>query len=504
MFSIIVALASLLLLRFFYELYRDRSLPPGPRRLPFIGNVHQAPTDLPWRTFHEWSKQYGPIFSVQFGKDTLIMITDYEMAHDLLDKRGSIYSDRPRLVMAGENLTKGMHVLLRPYDEGYRKQQRMAAPHLSPRASQNYLPLQELESKQTVFDLLSTNDFPKVFNRYAASIVMSLAYGFRVPTGSEKVIDDGHRVQDNFVYAARVGTWIVDSLPALNYLPNFLAPWKRLAEEFFQFEANMHRENVKLAHSTKSSNWAKAFADSKEAQGMPHMELDYSVGVLANAGLDTTADVLRIFVLAALSHPDAVRAAQQELDEVVGPDRLPQFSDKEKLPYLVAFVEEVLRWRPLAPAGVPHATMEEDYYMGYRIPKGSVIVPVVWSMSLDGKVFDDPDGFKPERWIDNPKHRHAAFGFGRRMCAGRHIARNSLFILISRMLWAFDIKPETDENGEDIQVDDLAFESGFTSRPFPFKAVFEPRSDRTREVIRSEWYTAEKDVDTILNSIRKF
>ena len=129
----------LILLRIFYEFYiRDRNIPPGPPRLPLIGNLHQAPKpdELPWLVYAKWAEQYGPIYSVQFGGNTFIMLSDEGMVHELLDKRGNKYSDRPRLVQAGENLHKGRHILFRNYDEDFRRHQRMEAPVLSPRASQ--------------------------------------------------------------------------------------------------------------------------------------------------------------------------------------------------------------------------------------------------------------------------------------------------------------------------------------------------------------------------------
>jgi hypothetical protein len=100
-------------------------LPPGPKRLPLIGNLHQAPVEHPHRVYQEWSKKYGKIFSVQYGGDTIIIITDHDIARSLLDKKASIYADRPRMVMAGENLTKGMHLLLRHFDDRYLLHQRM-------------------------------------------------------------------------------------------------------------------------------------------------------------------------------------------------------------------------------------------------------------------------------------------------------------------------------------------------------------------------------------------
>ncbi|EEA23338.1 hypothetical protein TMatcc_002194 [Talaromyces marneffei ATCC 18224] len=500
-------ISGLLLLRILYERIRDRRLPPGPARLPLIGNLHQAPTNLPWVTYQRWIKQYGPIISAQFGSNTVIFIGDATIARSLLDKRGDIYSDRPRMVMAGENLTKGIHLLLRRYNERYKLHQRLDAPVLSLRASKTYYPLQDLESKQLLFDFLPTNDFKKVYERYAASLVYSLVYGTRLHTGNEWMLKHAHQVQDNFAYAARVGTWIVDAIPILNYLPSTLAPWKKTAEKFYQIEKELHLNNMQTALATKGWNWTKEFSKSKEAALMSHIELAYNVGILADAGLDTTSLQMRMFTLATLAYPEFVIKAQKELDSVVGPDRLPTLDDEPNLPYISAIVKESLRWRSIAPGGVPHATLTADEYMGYQIPKGATIVWLYWAMALDENTFDRPLEFLPERWLDRSENEKKCqfvsfFGYGRRLCTGRHIAKNSLFLLMARILWGFDVRHAVDEDGKPKEVDDLNMTSGFVSSPVPFEAVFEPRSVHHKEVIESNWRNAEKDIDMIMNSIR--
>src|ERR1700755_3030283 len=102
MFSASIYVIILILSAFSYSLLRRKPikpLPPGPPRLPIIGNLHQAPQVNPWRTYQQWSKQYGPIFSLQYGLNTIIMLGTYKAARDLLDKRSNIYSSRPRVVM---------------------------------------------------------------------------------------------------------------------------------------------------------------------------------------------------------------------------------------------------------------------------------------------------------------------------------------------------------------------------------------------------------------------
>jgi hypothetical protein len=72
-------------------------LPPGPKPLPIIGNVHQAPKSHGWNTYREWSKQYGPIVHLNMLGQHVIILSTSEVAHELLAKRGTIFSDRPRL-----------------------------------------------------------------------------------------------------------------------------------------------------------------------------------------------------------------------------------------------------------------------------------------------------------------------------------------------------------------------------------------------------------------------
>jgi hypothetical protein len=410
------------------------------------------------------------------------------------------------MVMAGENLTKGLHLLLRRYDDRYKLHQRLDAPVLSPRASQTYFPLQDMESKQLLFDLLSTDDFKKVYERYAGSLVYSLAYGIRLHTGNELMLKHAHQVQENFGYAGRVGTWIVDALPLLNHLPHSLAPWKKTAEKFYQLEKALHLSNMETALGTKGWNWTKEFSKSKEAAQMSEIELAYNLGILADAGLDTASVQMRMFTLAALSYPQFITKAQKELDSIVGLDRLPTLDDEPNLPYIFAVVKESLRWRSIAPGGVPHATLKADEYMGYRVPKGATIVGLFWAMALDENTFDRPLEFLPERWLEKPedgKDRFVNFfGYGRRICTGRHIARNSLFLLIARILWGFNIRHAVDKDGRPEEVNDMDMTSGFVSSPFPFDAVFEPRSMHHKQVIESNWRNTEKDIDVIMNSIR--
>ena len=88
------------------------------------------------------------------------------------------------------------------------------------------------------------------------------------------------------------------------------------------------------------------------------------------------------FFLAMMTHPDIQRKAQEEIDAVIGTDRLPTFKDRSNLPFVSCLLWECLRWSPIAPMAVPHAPIQDDVYEGYWIPKGTTILPNVWSVFI--------------------------------------------------------------------------------------------------------------------------
>ena len=96
-----------------------------------------------------------------------------------------------------------------------------------------------------------------------------------------------------------------------------------------------------------------------------------------------TLSTLRTFFAAMAANPEAQKRAQEELDSVIGPDRLPTLDDKPSLPYITALVKECLRWRSVAPLSVPHVLTEDDEYKGFHLPKGSLVITNIWCGAID-------------------------------------------------------------------------------------------------------------------------
>ncbi|KAF5313818.1 hypothetical protein D9619_013039 [Psilocybe cf. subviscida] len=189
-------------------------------------------------------------------------------------------------------------------------------------------------------------------------------------------------------------------------------------------------------------------------------------------------------------HPEIQQKAHEELDAVIGSQRLSEFSDRPSLPYVNALVKETMRWQLVGPLGIPHMATDDDVYQGYFIPKGTIILGNAWAILHDEKVFEDPEEYRPERYLKDGQlnlgvrqPEISAFGFGRRICPGRFMSDNTLFSIVSSTLHAFNITPSLDEKGAPAKLS-VKMTSGLISYPEPFTVNIKPRSTSAETLVR--------------------
>jgi len=255
------------------------------------------------------------------------------------------------------------------------------------------------------------------------------------------------------------------------------------------------KENLQEEAPTISSFVATCLEELPELakQGVDEVAVRDVAGTIFLAGVDTTSAALKSFFLEATLHPEMVLSAQKELDEVIGRDRLPEFSDMPDLPYISAIVKEVIRLTPPVPLGAPHRAMEDDIYEGQFIPAGSTIIDNVWAMLRDESVYPDPHTFNPERFLKdgqiNPDVKDpdqmGAFGFGRRACPGKYFALRVMFLTISHTLATFDISKCLDEDGNPI-IPKVEYPPAVFLHPGPFPSSIVPRSAQALSLITGQ------------------
>jgi cytochrome P450 len=181
-----------------------------------------------------------------------------------------------------------------------------------------------------------------------------------------------------------------------------------------------------MKEGTQRQCFATDFVESESYEDMDETQKLFTLGTLMEAGSDTSRVTIGQIIAGAATYPDWVARARASLDEVCGnAERLPQWSDKEKLKYISAVVKEGFRWRPnIAEIGAPHMLMKDDEYEGYRFPAGTVFTWNAWAIALDPKEYPEPERFWPERFmnddVDNALKGHWAFGPGKRFITTRH------------------------------------------------------------------------------------
>ncbi|ETS86480.1 hypothetical protein PFICI_00308 [Pestalotiopsis fici W106-1] len=516
----IVALAVVVLIND-YRLWQR--MPPGPRPLPFIGNQHQLPKSKPWIQFEEWSQRFGPIFTIWIGRRPTIVLSDPIIAQELMEKRSAKYSSRPRMIAMGELLWKGGSILVQPYGKEWSIRRKLLHQALMPRALQEYLPIQEAEATRLCAQLFEKPEkWEALFERFTSSIVFSIAYGHRIDSMGSSVIKQRFEFMQYSASLNVPGKYMVESIPALKHVPNFLAPWKADIERHGKKEADANMALVDVVRSDIAKARSSGAMDTlpkslcrllleireREAGEIPLSDRDFSFipASLFGAGSDTTASTMCSAILAFVTHPDTARCAQLELDHVVGSDRSPTFADAPKLPYLTALVKEILRWRPVAVlGGTPHASTMDDHYNGFFIPKGTTVLGNSWAINMNPEYYPRPHVFEPERFIERgeknatefrgqashpSKSGHSSFGWGRRICPGADLAYNSLFIALAKLLWTFDFSAIPG-----VRYDIFDYTDGFNIRPRSFQCKIQVRDEHRAHVIGKETQDAERFLD---------
>ncbi len=272
-----------------------------------------------------------------------------------------------------------------------------------------------------------------------------------------------------------------------------------LAEEAVQ----QHDQKPPAQQASMPTPYVKTLFSEAEKYNLPQAELSSLVGNLFGAGADTSSSTLVSFVLACCAFPEAMHKAQAEIDRVVGPSRSPHWDDSPNLPYINAFVKEVLRWRSVAIiGGQPHSPTQDDTYNGWLIPAGSWVQGNVWAIHHHDREFPDPDRFCPDRFLEGHElHRpfpndkgYMTFGWGRRVCSGQALAEQGTWVTVARLLWGFTIRKAKDERGKEIDVDIFAFTNGLNMRPQPFPCEIIPRTEEIKESIIREGRQALEDL----------
>ncbi|KAG1788575.1 cytochrome P450 [Suillus plorans] len=435
--------------------------PPGPNPLPIIGNILDITSKELWLTAFKWARTYGPVTHIRIFNQSLVFLNTPKAVFDLLDKRGSIYSDKPHLIMAGELCGCENMAAFTPYGDRARRQRKLMQKAFGPAVIPRYHGLMQMESRPFLSRLVTSPlQFQEHIRRYAGGLTLLVVYGHQVKSNDDPFLTLAEECVD--ILANRIasggGIWPVDIFPLLKHLPLWFPGtsfkrnaqiWKAKMEEFvdrpYEFVKSEIKKGTarpsfvstllelpKLSSSPfdtsfdsssttddegSSSDRDSSFSshDTEVAKDIITDDHDHDIRWTANsmysASIDTTITTLSHFILAMVQHPHVLQRAQAELDGVLGSrgdglgssqsvaNRLPTFEDRARLPYCDAVFTETLRWGVPVPLSLPHRLTQPDTYEGMHIPQGSLVFGNIWAIMRDPGLYQDPEVFEPERWL---------------------------------------------------------------------------------------------------------
>lgn len=442
-----------------WKFYHGYNLPPGPWGMPVLGYLPFMPKGNPEEIFNEFSKKYGNVMSFQFGPTLAVILNDYEAIKEAYVKQGDNFSGRPQDNLKFDDDDAGVFV---QDGEPWRDHRRfilstlrdygMGKLSLEPRIMEEvHFFLDELaKPKGRPFDLQS------ILGMSTANIISTLEFGKRFDYKDPRYIRL-RKMQDD----------VLDLFTSVNprqffrfidYIP-FTEPFthtkhiRQINDDTKEFIKDMITEH----RSDYSDNSKKDLIDAiitetnsiiKKTGNEGYFNDDEVVGTLLGlfqAGTETTTTTLRWALLFLMLYPEIQKKVQSEIDDVIGLERDPTMSDKSKMPYTEAVLLEVQRVGSLVPLNVPHANHEETEVGGYRIPKRSMIMTNLWAVHNDPQLWDQPEKFMPERFInkegkaEKPEYL-IPFGIGKRACVGESLARMELFLYFTSMLQRFSFE----------------------------------------------------------------
>nr|XP_020007105.1 cytochrome P450 2C20-like isoform X4 [Castor canadensis] len=402
-------------------------LPPGPTPLPIIGNILQINFKQMSKSLANFSKVYGPIFTLYLGMKPIVVLHGYEAIKEALVDYGEEFSGRGKSAMS-EKINIGLGIVF------------------------------------------SNGKYWKEMRRFSLMTLRNFGMG-------KRSIED--RVQEE-------ASCLVEELRKTNGSPcdpTFIlscAPSNVICSIIFHNRFDYKDQNFHVL--------MKRFNENFRILGSPWMQekhnqesvftlesLLVTVSDLFAAGTETTGTTLRYALLLLMKHPDVTAKLQEEIDRVIGRHRMPCMQDRSNMPYMDAVLHETQRYIDLVPAGVRRSVTRDIKFRNYLIPKGTTIFPSLSSVLNDNKEFPNPEKFDPGHFLDDSGNfkksdYFMAFSSGKRICVGEGLARMELFLFLTTILQHFDLKSAVDP--KDIDTSPVA--NGFTSLPHKYQMCFIP------------------------------
>ncbi|XP_013040012.3 cytochrome P450 2K1-like [Anser cygnoides] len=466
---------------------RRKNLPPGPRALPIIGNLHLFDLKRPYRTYLQLSKEYGPVYSVQMGQRKIVVLSGYETVKEALVNQADAFAERPKIPIF-EDLTKG-YGLVFAHGENWKVMRRFTLTTLrdfgmGKRAIEDRI----VEEYGYLLDTIGSQegkpfDASKIINSAVANIIVSILLGKRFDYKDSRFIRLLQLTNESVRLAGKPLVTMYNIFPYLGFLLRANKTLLKNKDEFHAYVKVTFIEHLKTLDKNDLRSFIDAFLvkqqeEKSTSNGYFHNDNLLSlVSNLFTAGLETISSTLNWSLLLMLKYPEIQRKVQEEIEQVIGSNP-PRIEHRTQMPYTDAVIHEVQRFASILPLDLPHETTTDVILKDYFIPKGTYIIPLLISVLQDKSQWEKPEMFYPEHFLDSKgkfvkKDTFMPFSAGRRICAGETLAKMELFLFFTSLLQRFTFHPPPGVSASDL---DLNPAISFNVIPKPYKICAVARS----------------------------
>ncbi|XP_027362671.1 cytochrome P450 71D8-like [Abrus precatorius] len=473
---LVISFILFLILHWLAKYYKSsvaHKLPPGPRKLPIIGNLHQLARagSLPHHALRDFAHKYGPLMHLRLGEISTVVVSSSRLAREVMKTHDMSFVNRPNLLPAQIFTYGGIDIAFAPYGDYWRQIRKVCTLELlSAKKVQSFSYIREDETAKFIESIkLSAGSEINLTSRISSLVS---AFVFRAAFGNISTDQREFANLQTQVVANIGGFDLADLFPSVKIL-NYITGKKPKMEKL-QEKLDKIYENIVMEHREKRAR-AKGSIIKEEDEDLVDVLLRIqesgSLGIematqnikavisdVFVAGIDTSVSIIDWAMSELMKKPEVREKAQAEVRQAFKGKRIIHESDVEELSYLKLVYKETLRLHPPAPLLLPRECSELTIIDGYEIPVKTKIMVNVWAMGRDPQYWDDAEKFIPERFdgssIDfkGNNFEYLPFGAGRRMCPGMSFGLSLIMLPLALLLYHFNWELPNGMKPEDVDM----------------------------------------------------
>ncbi|XP_076937749.1 cytochrome P450 Tp4149-like [Bidens hawaiensis] len=451
-----------------------KNIPPSPRKLPIIGNLHQLGSS-PHRSLQTLSQKHGPLMLMHLGSVPVLVASSAEAAREIMKTHDLAFASRPKMSIPDTLLYGSKDITFSPYGEYWRQVKSIAVVHLlNTTQVQSFRQIREKEMALTISKIENccglVIDLSEFLVGLTNNIICTVALG-RTYSGIKfkDLLDRFMNVLGVFSF----GNYI-PRLSWIDRLSGLEDQARKVAEDFDEFLEGVVEEHI----SKKRGVHAKSDEDQDLVDILLDVQKDNLTGFslqrdtikaiildIFAAGTDTTFTSLEWAISELIRHPRVMKKLQHEVTEIAQGKSMIDEKDLEKMHFLKATIKETLRLHTPIPLLIPRESTQDVKLMGYDIPTGTQVLINASAIGRDPTLWDEPDIFRPERFLNNTidyKGFHfelLPFGAGRRGCPGIQFGMIVNELALANVVYKFNLALPNGVKGKDL---DMSETSGIT------------------------------------------